>query len=123
MTLERLSDRFEHVLEPDEDEKPVCLKPTILKDIIDRVKNNVREVVNAQSKGPRDYIKEYDKFIYLIDGKAEAEIEQYIKESHTFEELSAKAWKIDITGSRSLILKHFFLLVCRSNSLTNWAKP
>ncbi len=60
--------RFEHILDPDEEEKPVTLKPTILPDIIDRVKNTVREVVAAQSKGPRDYVKEYDRFIYLIDG-------------------------------------------------------
>ena len=31
--------RFESVLEPDEDEKPVCLKPTILKEIIEKARN------------------------------------------------------------------------------------
>ena len=31
--------RFESVLEPDEDEKPVCLKPTILKELIEKARN------------------------------------------------------------------------------------
>ena len=31
--------RFESVLEPDEDEKPLCLKPTILKEIIEKARN------------------------------------------------------------------------------------
>ena len=29
--------RFESVLEPDEEEKPVCLKPTILPEIVEKV--------------------------------------------------------------------------------------
>ena len=41
-------------------------------------------------EGPNEYIKEYDKFIYLIDGRAEEEINAYITESHTFEEFSSK---------------------------------
>ena len=43
--------RFEYALDPDEDEKPVCLKPTILKEIIDKAKQNVRNVVREQMKG------------------------------------------------------------------------
>ena len=43
--------RFEYALDPDEDEKPVCLKPTILKEIIDKAKQNVRNVVGEQMKG------------------------------------------------------------------------
>ena len=54
--------RFEHVLmDPDEDEKPVCLKLTILPEIVDRVKGNVRAVVAEQTKGPTEYVKEYDR--------------------------------------------------------------
>jgi dynein heavy chain len=90
--------RFQHALDPDEDEKPKCLKPTILQDIIDQVKANVVQVVEEQSKGPQEYIKEYDKFIYLIDGRAESEIEGYIKEAHTFEELNTKVKFFDDLG-------------------------
>lgn len=39
--------------------------------------------------------QEYDKFIYLIDGKAEEDVDLYIKEEHDFEELSAKVTFFD----------------------------
>ena len=90
--------RFEAVLEPDEDEKPLCLKPTILTEIIDKVKSNVSFIVEEQRKGPEKYIEEYDKFIYLIDGRAEEEINRYINEVHTFEEFSAKVKFFDELG-------------------------
>ena len=90
--------RFEAVLEPDEDEKTLCLKPTILTEIIDKVKSNVSFIVEEQRKGPEKYIEEYDKFIYLIDGRAEEEINRYINEVHTFEEFSAKVKFFDELG-------------------------
>ena len=82
--------RFEYALDPDDDEKPPCLKPCILKEIITKQKENVRTVVGEQMQGPQKYIKEYDKFIYLIDGRAEDEINKYVLENHTFEEFMEK---------------------------------
>ena len=90
--------RFEHSLDPDEDDKPPCLKPTVLPDIIEKAKENVRAVVKEQSKGPQEYIKEYDRFMYLIDGRAETEIEAYVKECHSFEEFSEKVRFFDELG-------------------------
>ena len=55
-------------------------------------------MVAEQSKGPQEYIKEYDKFIYLIDGRAEEEINTYITENHTFEEFSEKVKFFDELG-------------------------
>ena len=52
-----------------------------------------------QSKHPQEYIAEYDRFLYLIDGRAEQEVEQYIKESHEFEELSEKVRFFDDLGT------------------------
>ena len=43
--------RFEHALDPDEDEKPKCLKPTILPEIVNSAKENVRNIVANQMKG------------------------------------------------------------------------
>ena len=56
------------------------------------------QVVAEQSKGPEEYIKEYDKFIYLIDGRAEQEINTYITENHTFEDFSNKVKFFDELG-------------------------
>ena len=49
-------------------------------------------------EGPVEYVKAYDPFIYLIDGRAEVEIEQYIKEAHTFDEFSLKVKFFDDLG-------------------------
>ena len=48
--------------------------------------------------GPVEYVKAYDPFIYLIDGRAEVEIEQYITEAHTFDEFSVKVKFFDDLG-------------------------
>ena len=92
-------------MDPDEDEKPKCLKPTILPEIVNEAKARAKNVLANQSKGknkglliliiriifiwlvrgqrfisdinflgPIEYVKAYDPFIYLIDGKAETEI-------------------------------------------------
>ena len=43
--------RFEYAQDPDEDEKPKCLKPTILPDIVNKKKDNVKNIVANQKKG------------------------------------------------------------------------
>ena len=48
--------------------------------------------------GPIEYVKAYDPFIYLIDGKAETEIEQYITEVHSFDEFATKVKFFDDLG-------------------------
>ena len=61
--------RFEHALDPDEDEKPKCLKPTILPDIVNKKKESVKNVVANQKKGniftrPGTYIKRFCSDIF-----------------------------------------------------------
>ena len=123
--------RFEYALDPDEDEKPKCLKPTILPEIVNEAKARAKKVLENQSKGknrgiwiiilrisfifiyvvsgqrfisdinfvgPIEYVKAYDPFIYLIDGKAETEIEQYITEVHSFDEFAGKVKFFDDLG-------------------------
>ena len=123
--------RFEYALDPDEDEKPKCLKPTILPEIVNEAKARAKNVLANQSKGkyrglcilifrisfifvwlvrgqrfisdinflgPIEYVKAYDPFIYLIDGKAETEIEQYITEVHSFDEFATKVKFFDDLG-------------------------
>lgn len=82
--------KFEDYIDPYEDESPKLLRPVILEAIIDSVKKNVEEVVRDQAKLPADYMKQYDKFLSLINGEAEAEVQEYLSHSHEFEEFSAK---------------------------------
>ena len=49
--------------------------------------------------GPESYVREYDKFMYLIDGRCEEEINKYIEESHTFGEFVEKVnFFVDLGG-------------------------
>ncbi len=47
------------------------MKILLQSEIIEKAKKNVSEVLAEQSRRPREYVKEYDKFMYLIDGRAE----------------------------------------------------
>ena len=38
-------------MDPDEDEKPKCLKPTILPEIVNEAKARAKKVLENQSKG------------------------------------------------------------------------
>lgn len=87
--------KFEDYIDPYEDESPKLLRPVILENIIDSVKRNVDEVVQDQAKLPADYMKQYDQFLPLINGDAEAEIQEYLTHSHEFEEFSAKVVSLD----------------------------
>lgn len=49
--------RFEYVLEGQDLEKPPCLKPVILTEIVDDMKSSVRVVLEEQRKHPQEYIK------------------------------------------------------------------
>ena len=57
--------------------------------------------------GPVEYVKAYDPFIYLIDGRAEVEIETYITEDHTFDDFSVKVKFFDDLGK---INSHIFVI-------------
>jgi dynein heavy chain len=96
-------DRFENILKQgsDEDDK-AYLKPTILPEITAGMRNNVKTVVAAQSKFPQEYIKEYDKFLHLIDGRAEKETEEFIQQPREFEECSEKVKFFDCLGNTIL---------------------
>ncbi|QQP52953.1 Uncharacterized protein FKW44_005261, partial [Caligus rogercresseyi] len=83
--------RFEYVLDPpDEDEKPEYLKPIILQDIIDAFKRNVNRIIQKQSERPSEYTSNFDSYLYLVDGRADVEIQDYVKESHSFNDLVKK---------------------------------
>ena len=61
--------------------------------------------------GPVEYVKAYDPFIYLIDGRAELEIEQYITEAHTFDEFSQKVKFFDELGKFNWLIINRFKIV------------
>ena len=64
------------------------LRPNILDSILETLKNSVSKIVKEQSAGPIAHAKEYNRFEDLITSKAETEIEDYLLQNHTFEELA-----------------------------------
>ncbi|XP_071743282.1 dynein axonemal heavy chain 7-like [Lepeophtheirus salmonis] len=91
--------RFEFVLDPPEDdEKPEYLKPIILENIVKNFKSNIIQIIRIQSQKPREYIKNYDTYMYLINGQADEDINDYVKEPHSFDEFSEKVISFDKLG-------------------------
>ena len=82
--------RFENTLFTDIDENISYLKPIVLPDILEQMQNTVKCVLEKQSKHPIDYIKVFHQFLYLINGEAEMETNNYIQEDHKFEDFASR---------------------------------
>ncbi|NP_001355646.1 dynein, axonemal, heavy chain 7B isoform X1 [Mus musculus] len=67
--------------------KPTTLKPIILNEIIDTHKEKIREVVLRESVAPTEHLKMYDKYQFLITGKAERDIDEFLFQSQNYERL------------------------------------
>jgi len=63
------------------------------------MKARVREVVARQSEHPKEYVREYDKFLYLIDGTAEQEVREYVGQTHDFAHFCGKVRFFDELGT------------------------
>lgn len=62
------------------------LVPVILPKIVQNHKNSIVEVIQAEQRGPVNHTKIYDKYSNLITKKADEEVEQFLKDEHTFNE-------------------------------------
>ncbi|XP_054642367.1 dynein axonemal heavy chain 7 [Dunckerocampus dactyliophorus] len=63
------------------------LKPVILPEIQKAQEEEVRRVIHAEYVRPTEYIHEYDKYATLINKEAEEDMERFLSEEHTFQEL------------------------------------
>lgn len=62
------------------------LVPIILSDITDTHKKSVARVIAKESEGPVKHCKIYDKYVALINKKADEDVEKFLGEEHTFAE-------------------------------------
>ncbi|WAR10683.1 DYH7-like protein [Mya arenaria] len=56
-------------------------------------KEQVRELIKRESVGPVEHCKIYDKYNFLITKQAETDVEQFLKETHTFDEYKKEVEK------------------------------
>ncbi|XP_064419638.1 dynein axonemal heavy chain 7 isoform X2 [Latimeria chalumnae] len=71
----------------------ITLKPIILEEILEEKKNKVRDVIAEESTGPKEHVKLYDKYNLLVNKQAELDVEQFLSETHTFEEIVREVTK------------------------------
>ncbi|KAL3855114.1 hypothetical protein ACJMK2_014343, partial [Sinanodonta woodiana] len=75
------------------DKSKAFLKPVILDDILEGHKQQIRDLVKRESVGPVEHCKVYDRYNFLISKQAEADVEQFLKETHTFDEYKKEVQK------------------------------
>ncbi|XP_078119357.1 dynein axonemal heavy chain 7 [Sander vitreus] len=63
------------------------LKPIILPEILEAQQEEVRRVFWAECVRPKQYIHEYDKYATLVSRQAEEDVDQFLSEQHSFQEI------------------------------------
>ena len=72
--------------------KPGCqsggtLKPIGLPEIMQAQQEEVRRVIWEESAGPLEHVRLYDKYAPLVSQQAQDDVEQFLREQHSFPEI------------------------------------
>jgi len=60
------------------------LKPVIANEIVEDLKEKVKEVIVRESAGPKEHVRTYDKYTALISKEADADVDRFLLEGHNF---------------------------------------
>ncbi|XP_053328214.1 dynein axonemal heavy chain 7 [Spea bombifrons] len=71
------------------------LRPIILEEILDEHKQKVKEYIVSESFLPKEHLKLYDKYNVLISKQADLDVDQFLAEEHTFEEIMREVKKYE----------------------------
>ncbi|XP_063744092.1 dynein axonemal heavy chain 7 [Eleginops maclovinus] len=66
------------------------LKPVIMPEILEAQQEEVRRVFRAECVRPTEYVHEYDKYSTLVSRQAEEDVEQFLSEQHSFQDIMAE---------------------------------
>ncbi|XP_060113048.1 dynein axonemal heavy chain 7 [Heteronotia binoei] len=75
---------------PDSRNKSMNLKPIVLREVLEKHKKTVKDEIIKESQAPMEHLKLYDKYSDLITKQAERDVEQFLSEEHTFEEVTGE---------------------------------
>ncbi|XP_075336554.1 dynein axonemal heavy chain 7 [Odontesthes bonariensis] len=67
------------------------LRPIILPEILQAQQEEVRRVFWAECVRPKEYVHEYDKYTPLVSKQAEEDVELFLSEQHSFQDIMAEA--------------------------------
>ncbi|XP_039266483.2 dynein axonemal heavy chain 7-like isoform X2 [Styela clava] len=94
------------------------LKPVILDEIMSVVKAQVRAVIAKESEAPKEHLKLYDKYHFLINKQAEDDVVEFLSKDRSFDDYIREVTKFqklaeDITfNSRKVLRLGMFELHC-----------
>ncbi|XP_033628553.1 dynein heavy chain 7, axonemal-like isoform X2 [Asterias rubens] len=74
------------------------LRPIILEDILSRHKQKIRDIIGEESVIPKEHLKIYDKYNFLINKQADTDVEAFMAEEHSFEEYAREVRKYNKLG-------------------------
>nr|DBA34563.1 TPA: hypothetical protein GDO54_002113 [Pyxicephalus adspersus] len=69
------------------------LRPIILEEVLEEHKRKVKEFVALESFLPKEHLKAYDKYSFLITKQADLDVGHFLAEGHRFEEIMREAVK------------------------------
>ncbi|KAM9486846.1 dynein axonemal heavy chain 7-like [Clarias gariepinus] len=67
------------------------LKPIILPEILQAHKDEIQQVINEESILPTEHVHLYDKFALLVSQEANQDVEQFLTEEHSYQDLITEA--------------------------------
>lgn len=66
------------------------LNPIIQSAIVQAQKEEVRKLVSTEYVKPRECLKDYDKYSMLVSGQAERDVNSFLSQPYSFQEILAK---------------------------------
>ncbi|XP_029937135.1 dynein heavy chain 7, axonemal [Myripristis murdjan] len=99
----------------------VTLRPIILPEILQAQREEVCRVIWAESVRPSEHVRQYDKYAMLVSKQAEEDVEQFLQEQHSFQEIMVEVIRYQQLAkqiqSTSCKVEHFGMFTVHAHGL------